>query len=66
MAFSLQHVVPWGRSFGEYERMFSLSAGDLQQRILACADGPASFNATATRRGGNQMLRVFHNSAQSQ
>jgi hypothetical protein len=53
MAFSLQHVVPWGRSFGEYERMFALSANDLHRSILGCADGPASFNATATRRGGN-------------
>jgi hypothetical protein len=53
MTFSLQHVAPWGRSYGEYQRMFALSADDLHRRILGCADGPASFNATATRRGGN-------------
>jgi hypothetical protein len=53
MAFTLQHVVPWGRSFGEYERMFALSHGDLQRRIPGCGDGPASFNATATRRGSH-------------
>jgi len=49
--FTLDSVVPWGRSFEEYERMFALSAADLRQRIVGCADGPAAFNAVATRRG---------------
>jgi hypothetical protein len=49
--FTLNQIVPWGRSFEEYRRMFSLSDGDLQLRILGCADGPASFNAESTRRG---------------
>jgi hypothetical protein len=49
--FSLETVVPWGRSYDEYERMFALSARDLRGRILGCADGPAAFNAVATRRG---------------
>jgi hypothetical protein len=49
--FTLSDVVPWGRSFDEYRRMFVLSDGDLQTTILGCADGPASFNAEATRRG---------------
>lgn len=49
--FRLDHVVPWGRSFDEYRRMFGLSDDDLQRRILGCADGPASFNAEATRLG---------------
>jgi hypothetical protein len=51
MAFSLEKVVPWGRSFEEYHRMFALSDEDLQRRILGCADGPASFNAEASQRG---------------
>jgi hypothetical protein len=38
-------VKPWGRSYDEYVRMFSLTPADLQQRILGCGDGPASFNA---------------------
>ena len=50
--FQLDRVVPWGRSFDEYCRMFALTAGDLERRILGCADGPASFNAELTRRGG--------------
>jgi len=50
--FSLENVVPWGRSFDEYCRMFALSKDDLQARILGCADGPASFNAELTERGG--------------
>ena len=49
--FALDQVVPWGRSFEEYRRMFALSEADLQLRILGCADGPASFNAESTRRG---------------
>jgi len=49
--FTLNQVVPWGRSFEEYRGMFALSDADLQGRVLGCADGPASFNAEATRRG---------------
>jgi hypothetical protein len=48
--FTLDQVVPWGRSFDEYRLMFALSDKDLRLRILGCADGPASFNAIATRR----------------
>ena len=51
MAFTLDRVIPWGRSFAEYERMFALTSNDLRRRILGCADGPAGFNAEATRRG---------------
>jgi len=51
--FTLEEVVPWGRSFDEYRRMFALSDADLGLRILGCGDGPASFNAEATRRGAN-------------
>ncbi len=51
--FALDKIVPWGRSFDEYCRMFSLTDIDLAGRILGCADGPAGFNAEATRRGGH-------------
>ncbi len=50
--FELKEVVPWGRSFEEYCLMFSLTEDDLNSRILGCADGPASFNAQLTQRGG--------------
>lgn len=50
--FTLASVVPWGRSYAEYLRMFALTDADLAGRILGCGDGPASFNAEATRRGG--------------
>ena len=50
--FTLDHVVPWGRSFDEYRRMFALSDRDLMRPILGCGDGPASFNAVLTGRGG--------------
>jgi hypothetical protein len=49
--FTLDEIVPWGRSFDEYRRMFALTNDDLQGRILGCGDGPAAFNAEATRRG---------------
>ncbi|VGO12855.1 hypothetical protein PDESU_01409 [Pontiella desulfatans] len=32
--------------------MFGLTESDLRKRILGCADGPASFNATHTKNGG--------------
>ena len=52
MAFTLNEIVPWGRSYEEYREMFALSEGNLSERILGCADGPASFNATLSARGG--------------
>lgn len=52
MAFTLDKVVPWGRSFSEYVAMFALTDHDLRKRILGSGDGPASFNAGLTQRGG--------------
>jgi hypothetical protein len=52
LGFTLEKVVPWGRSFDEYVAMFALSGDDLQRRILGCGDGPAAFNARHTRQGG--------------
>lgn len=52
MSFTLEQVVPWGRSLDEYVAMFDLSESDLRLRILGCGDGPASFNASLTARGG--------------
>jgi len=49
--FTLDQVVPWGRSFDEYRLMFALTDAELGLRIIGCGDGPASFNAEATRRG---------------
>lgn len=48
----LDNVIPWGRSYNEYLTMFELTAVDLQKTILGCSDGPASFNAKLSRRGG--------------
>jgi len=50
--FTLDQVVPWGRSFDEYCRMFALTERESGLRILGCGDGPASFNSEMTRRGG--------------
>ena len=51
--FTLDEVVPWGRSFDEYRLMFALSDADLQHRIVDCGAGPAAFNAQATRGGAH-------------
>jgi hypothetical protein len=51
MSFRLADVVPWGRTLAEYSAMFGLSEQDLRGSILGCGDGPASFNAEASRRG---------------
>lgn len=52
MAMTLEKVVPWGRSLEEYCAMFNLGEAELQQKILGCGDGPASFNAELTAHGG--------------
>lgn len=52
MTIRYKDVVPWGRNFDEYVRMFALSETDLKIRILGCGDGPASFNVECNQRGG--------------
>jgi hypothetical protein len=49
--FTLDQVVPWGRSLDEYRTMFALTDEDFGRSMLGCGDGPASFNEEATRRG---------------
>lgn len=53
MGFTLENVVPWGRSYDEYVSMFDLTEVDLGLRLLGCGDGPAGFNAALTQRGGH-------------
>jgi SAM-dependent methyltransferase len=53
MGFTLETVVPWGRSYDEYVSMFDLTEADLGLRILGCGDGPAGFNSALTKRGGH-------------
>jgi hypothetical protein len=47
----LDDVVPWGRSYEEYVKMFDLTPQDLAGKILDCAAGPASFNTEASKKG---------------
>jgi len=51
MTVPLDKIVPWGRSCDEYRRMFDLTDHDLDQSILGCGDGPASFNAELAAQG---------------
>src|SRR5574340_180349 len=53
MAFKYKDIVPWGRSYDEYLRMFDLRESELKLRILGCGDGPASFNSECNKRGGH-------------
>lgn len=55
MVFKLEKVVPWGRSFADYCKMFGLSDRDLELKILDCGGGPASFNAKMSKMG-NQVI----------
>lgn len=52
MGFTLDKVVPWGRSYDEYVNMFKLTETELKRSILGCGDGPAGFNALLTQQGG--------------
>jgi hypothetical protein len=51
MGIDYKDIVPWGRSFAEYIKMFSLGPDDLDLRILDCGGGPSSFNAEMNKRG---------------
>ena len=53
MKIDYKGIVPWGRSYEEYVRMFALSGGDLASRVLDCGGGPSAFNAEMARRGGS-------------
>jgi hypothetical protein len=50
-AVRLSDIVPWGRALDEHLAMFALSDEDMRKRLLGCGDGPASFNAEATKSG---------------
>lgn len=50
MVVKLDQIVPFGRTFDEYSKIFNLSDADFQKTILGVGDGPASFNAEATRK----------------
>ena len=47
----LEQVVPFGRSFDEYRKLFNLSQDDLFKQIVGVGDGPASFNAEMAKLG---------------
>jgi hypothetical protein len=51
MPIKYENIVPWGRSYEEYVRMFDLNDMDLTKRIISCGDGPASFNAGMIKQG---------------
>jgi hypothetical protein len=51
MAVQLDQIVPWGRTGGEYDLMFGLSAPDLSGGVIDCGGGPASFTAEKSASG---------------
>lgn len=53
--FTLESVVPWGRSFDEYRRMFALCAQELSR---AGHDVAIETVAYEFQRGANQMMRI--------
>ncbi|NLK94894.1 MAG: SAM-dependent methyltransferase [Clostridiales bacterium] len=44
MKYTLSKVVPWGRNYNEYVKMFMLSDEECNLKIASFGDGPASFN----------------------
>jgi hypothetical protein len=73
LALKLDDIVPFGRSFDEYIRIFALTEEDLDKKIISLADGPAAFNAEMKKRGyivtsvdpiyefpGHEIDRRFH------
>ena len=38
MPFTIDSVVPWGRTMAEYRGMFNLVESDLRGRILGCGE----------------------------
>lgn len=51
MEINYKDIIPWGRSFDEYVKMFSLTPDNLNLKILDCGGGPSSFNAEMNKRG---------------
>jgi hypothetical protein len=52
-----ENVVPWGRSYQEYIRMFDLAEADVSKKILGCGDGLASFNSFM-HKNGKQVVSI--------
>ncbi|AFY55953.1 hypothetical protein Riv7116_3498 [Rivularia sp. PCC 7116] len=52
MAVKLENVVPWGRCFDEYVKMFDLTSDELKLNIVDCGGGPSSFNLEMMQLGG--------------
>lgn len=50
-SLELDEIVPWGRSYDEYRRMFDLDSSNLPEPILDCGAGPSSFCSEANRKG---------------
>jgi hypothetical protein len=46
-----KHLVLWGHNLADFKEMFSLTADELNQPILDCYSGPASFNAQMHQQG---------------
>jgi len=57
MSIKYEEVLPWGRNYDEYRRMFDLSDAEIFKKIVGCGDGPASFNVHCNAHGG-QMASV--------
>ncbi len=51
MAISLDQIVPWGRTRGEYECMFKLELAAVSRGTLDCGGGPSSFTAELASSG---------------
>ena len=53
---ALERVVPWGRSFDEYRRMFALTDADLRRRSSDARMGLASFQRRGSAARGHSVI----------
>ena len=57
MPFSIDRVVPWGRSLDEYRAMFALSEGDLTRRSSSRCPRTSCFCTAASSTSTSTSLR---------
>ena len=48
---TIDEVIPWGKTFHEYQQYFSLQDTDLNKTIACFGDGASSFNSELTQLG---------------
>ena len=51
MEINLNEIIPLGRSYNEYIRMFGINGSEDNFKILDCGSGPSDFNCVMNEKG---------------